>query len=239
MKVSKIVQKISLFVMVCIFSTVFFTQISRAKDDASLKSSAADLRQYFLDFENVPLGTIPDGWKIEATRQRGPLATWEVIEDDKAPSGQKVLALTRVNHDSGSTFNLCWTNKVEFLNGEISVRFKPVTGRIDQGGGIMWRVQDRNNYYVARFNPLEDNFRIYFVANGHRMMINSARVRLSSDRYHTMKIVQHDDTYECYLDGKRYLHGTDERFKSKGGVGLWTKADAATRFDDFKVELEK
>ena len=189
------------------------------------------------DFEDVPVGSLPEGWKVEATRQNGPLATWEVVEDKSAPSGEKVLALTKINHHSGSTFNLCWTDKVVFKDGTITVLFRPVSGRIDQGGGIMWRIQDRNNYYIARFNPLEDNFRIYYVSNGHRMMMNSARVSLSTNKWHSMKIVQHGDAYECYLNGKRFLHGTDNHFEKSGGVGLWTKADAVTSFDDFKVEL--
>jgi len=192
----------------------------------------------FLDFENVPIGALPDGWKVEATRQYGPLAKWEVIIDKTAPSGQKVLALTRVNHSSGATFNLCWTDKVSFRDGTIEVMFKPVRGRIDQGGGIIWRVRDRNNYYVARFNPLEDNFRVYCVANGHRMMMNSARVSLAAGKWHSMKIVQKGDRYQCYLNGKKYLEGSDDRFQKAGGVGLWTKADAVTSFDDFKVEAE-
>ncbi len=170
--------------------------------------------------------------------QYGPLSTWEVVQDKTAPSGQKVLALTKVNHNSASTFNLCWTDHVSFVDGTIKVMFRPVSGRIDEGGGIMWRVRDRNNYYVARFNPLEDNFRVYCVANGHRMMMNSARVALKAG-WHSMTIVQKGDRYECYLDGKKYLEGTDERFQKGGGVGLWTKSDAVTSFDNFTVEAYK
>ncbi len=190
-------------------------------------------------FENVPVGQIPAGWKVEATGGYGPLATWEVIKDKTAPSGEKVLALTRVNHNSWGRFNLCWTDRVSFLDGTITVAFKAVSGRIDEGGGIMWRVQDKNNYYVARFNPLEDNFRIYYVKNGGRHMIASARVKLPAGRWHTMKIVAKGNHYTCFLNGHKYLEVNDSHFTKPGGVGLWTKADAATWFDDFKVQLEK
>ena len=110
-------------------------------------------------------------------------------------------------------------------------------GRIDRGGGIMWRVKDRNNYYVARYNPLENNFRIYYVKKGKRVMIASARIALESNRWHTMKIIQRGDRFEGYLDGRRLLSGRDSHIRGAGGVGLWTKADAETEFDDFRVNV--
>jgi len=191
------------------------------------------------NFEDVAVGKLPTGWKVEATGRGKPLATWQVVEDSTAPSGGKVLALVRVNHHSGGTFNLFWTSGVPFLNGSLKVAFKANTGKIDEGGGIMWRVQDRNNYYVARFNPLEDNFRIYYVKNGGRRMIGTARVSLPAGTWHTMKIVVKGNHYACFLDGKKYLDGKDSHFKMTGGVGLWTKADAATSFDDFTVVTGK
>ena len=190
-------------------------------------------------FEGVPAGQIPKAWKAEATGVQNPLATWEVVKDPTAPSGKKVLALTKVNHHSGGTFNLCWTDRVSFLNGTLEVAFKAVSGRIDQGGGILWRARDRDNYYVARFNPLEDNFRIYYVKNAVRRMMATARVKLAAGKWHTMKIVQHGNHYACFLDDRKYLDGEDAHFTKPGGVGLWTKSDAATSFDDFKVTPDK
>ncbi len=189
------------------------------------------------DFENVSVGKLPAGWKIEATHQKGQLANWEVIEDKTAPSGTHVLSLTKVNHKSPRTFNLCWTDKVKFLDGEIEVKFKANAGNIDQGGGIIWRAQDKNNYYVARFNPLEDNFRIYYVHNGKRVMMKSVSISLAKGKWCTMKIVQHGNKFEGYLNGRKLIEGKNDLFKASGGVGLWTKADAATSFDDFKVVL--
>ncbi len=195
-------------------------------------------QNYFWDFEDVPTGSIPEGWKVEATRQKGPLPTWKVIIDSTAPSGIKVLAMAKPNHRSIGTFNLCWTDSVQMENGTLEVKFKAVKGRIDRGGGIMWRVKDRNNYYVARYNPLEDNFRIYYVKNGKRVMIASAKVSLPSGKWHTMKIIQNGDRFEGYLNGRKLLSGRDRHIKGAGGVGLWTKADAVTRFDDFSVKVK-
>jgi hypothetical protein len=187
------------------------------------------------DFENIKNGTIPPSWQISATHPKKPLAKWEVIETIGAPSGTKVLSLIKINAFYGGTFNLCYTNAVHFKDGEISVSFKANQGEIDQGGGIMWRVQDSNNYYVARFNPLEDNFRFYIVENGVRKQLSSANIRLGKG-WHKMKVVQDGDRFTGYLDGRKLLSHEDNRLRKSGGVGLWTKADAATSFDDFSVK---
>lgn len=191
-----------------------------------------------LSFENVAVGEIPANWKVEATNQHGPLATWQVVKDSTAPSGKRVLALTNPNHNYGGSFNLCWTDKVRFLNGTITVHFKANSGKEDEGGGIIWRAKDKNNYYIARYNPLEDNFRIYHIKDGVRRMLASSRLKLAAHVWHTMKIVQDGNRMSCYLNGKKYLEVKDKTFTKPGGVGLWTKADAATSFDDFSVQTK-
>ncbi len=189
-------------------------------------------------FEDVVVGKIPAGWKIEATNQKGPLATWQVIEDTTAPSGKKVLALTSPNHTFGGTFNLCWTDQIKFLNGELKVYFKANSGVEDQGGGVIWRAKDKNNYYISRYNPLENNFRIYYVKEGARRMLASARIKLPAHKWHELKIVQDGKKISGYLNGKKLLEVEDATFTQTGGVGLWTKADAATSFDNFEVKLK-
>ncbi len=196
---------------------------------------AQSSEKLFLDFEQVATGKIPDGWKTEATNQRGPLATWQVTEDKTAPSGDKVLALTRTNHISGSTFNLCWTPGYSFLNGEISVMIKANQGEEDQGGGVIWRARDKSNYYIARYNPLENNFRIYYVKDGDRRMLASARVTIPAHTWFELKIIVNNDRIIGYLDGNKYLEVKDPTFKNAGGVGLWVKADGKTSFDNFTV----
>ncbi len=209
---------------------------SGSKDEGeSTSGQESPLKIFPFSFENVPIGEIHPQWKIEATRSKGPLATWQVTEDPTAPTGQKVLALTDQNHDSGSTFNLCWTDDLSFQDGEISVSFKANTGEIDQGGGIIWRVQDKDNYYIARFNPLENNFRIYFVKDGIRRTLADAQVSLPAQKWHTLTIRQRGNQFEGLLNGKSLLKGENDVFSLAGGVGLWTKADAVTSFDTFVV----
>jgi len=192
-----------------------------------------------LSFDNVKTGQLPEGWKIEATNQKGPLATWKVIGDKTAPSGNKVLALTSPNHDFGGTFNLCWTSNIKFLNGEIKVMFKANTGIEDEGGGVIWRAKDKGNYYISRYNPLENNFRIYYVKDEARKILASARVKLPAGKWYELKITQDGKHITGYLNGKKYLEVDDNTFPESGGVGLWTKADAVTSFDDFTVEMSK
>jgi len=153
--------------------------------------------------------------------------TWKIEE--------KTLSMKK-RSDGG--FNLCYTKDVEFKNGSITVKFRANAGRIDQGGGIMWRVQDNDNYYVARFNPLEDNFRFYIVHDGMRSELASADVRLSKG-WHSMKIVQKDNKFIGYLDDKKYLEEKNSDLNKTGGVGVWTKADAQTSFDNLTIETKE
>ena len=117
---------------------------------------------------------------------------------------------------------------------ELSVKFKGVKGKEDQGGGPVWRYQDANNYYIARANPLENNFRVYKVVDGNRLQMDSARLKVTTNEWHTIKIIARNDHIQCYYNGRPYLEVTDDAFQ-KGKIGLWTKADAVTYFDDLKV----
>jgi len=182
------------------------------------------------DFEQTKSGNLPKNWQNKMTNSDKSSAIWEVEEKN----GNKILTLKEFKDKESATFNLCYTKEVQFKDGEISVKFKANSGKSDQGGGIMWRVQDKNNYYVARYNPLEDNFRFYIVKNGSRKELCSANVHLS-DGWHTMKIKQNGDKFIGYLDNKKLLECKDSTIKKSGGVGVWTKSDAATSFDEFKI----
>lgn len=192
-------------------------------------------RGWHYDFEDVREGSLPAGWQVEATRRRGPLATWQVVRDNAAPSGKHVLALTRTNHTSGSTFNLCWSPYIDFDDGEISVMLRADAGEEDQGGGVIWRARNKDNYYIARYNPLEDNFRIYYVKNGDRRMLASARLHLPAHRWIRMRIVVDGNCFTGYLDDIKYLEVHDNTFPRPGGVGVWVKADGKTSFDELVV----
>jgi len=234
LETGKDVKTLLTITMAFILAAMLGCKIKHAQAATGHKHSIAGSTSW--NFDKVPVGKLPAGWKVEATNLRGPMETWQVIKDTTAPSGKRVLAMTSPNHTFGGTFNICWTDQVSFLDGELTVRFKAVAGKGDQGGGIMWRVQDKENYYIARYNPLEDNFRFYSVNHGHRRMLADAKIALPAEKWHTMKIVQRGNRFEGYLNGKRLLDGTNNLFKKVGGVGLWTKADSVTSFDDFTVK---
>ncbi|MBI1319598.1 MAG: DUF1080 domain-containing protein [Candidatus Hydrogenedens sp.] len=172
---------------------------------------------------------LPETWKVEATNQEGPLATWELSKDLKGPAGEPVIALSSANHKSAGTFNLLWTDSRPFKDGSFEVTIKSLSGEEDQGGGVIWRVKDKNNYYVARYNPLEGNFRIYKVVEGNREQIGSADIKPEGE-WVTLKIEQTGNAIAGYINGEKLIDATDDALAEAGGAGYWTKADAATAF---------
>jgi hypothetical protein len=200
----------------------------------ALAGQASGVRTW--DFDNLPEGALPEGWKVEATGQDKPAGHWQVIQAKDAPLGPGVLELTATNHSERGVFNLCWTDAVSFQEGEIAVFLKARSGKIDQGGGPIWRVQDRNNYYIARYNPLEANVSIYYVKNGQRVMLGYTGKIDLTEAWHVLKISHQGSRIQAFIDGDlKLMVNAGDSLPDKGGVGLWTKADAATAFDNFTV----
>jgi hypothetical protein len=132
-------------------------------------------------------------------------------------------------------FNVALVQDGRHADVDITVRLRARDGRVDQGGGVVWRAKDGRNYYIARYNPLEDNYRVYYVKDGRRRQLDSADVRVAHDAWHTLRVRMIGDRIECFLDGQKHLNARDATFTEAGMVGLWTKADARTHFDDFLV----
>ena len=186
-------------------------------------------RPFDHDLEDAEVGKLPLGWISDKTGN-GQKGIWRVLEDESAPRGPKVLA--QVSPSPKYLFNLCLIDNSIFLNGEISVAFKALGGENDQGGGIVWRYVDSNNYYLARVNPLESNFRLYKVVAGRRIQIATKEgVNCAANEWHTLTIHHLDTEIVCLLDGEKHLEATDTMYKKPGKVGLWTKSDAQTFFD--------
>ncbi len=199
-----------------------------------LAGEAGGVRSW--DFDALEAGSLPEGWKVEATGQEKATAKWQVVRDEQAPLGPGILELTAPNHAESGVFNLCWTDAVRFGEGEIAVFLRARSGKIDQGGGPVWRVQNRNNYYIARYNPLEDNVSVYCVKDGKRTMLAYSGKVGWRDGWRLLKISHQGDRIRVYLDGDmKLMVNAGNYITSQGGVGLWTKADAATAFDSFTV----
>ncbi len=189
-------------------------------------------------FETNKVGAVPKGWVVAETNGAGKPATWQVIRDDSAPSKPHVVAITD-SKNTRHTYNLLMAERTKFKDLEIKVMVKAITGKEDQGGGPIWRAKDADNYYIARWNPLEDNFRVYFVKDGKRKQLASAEVKADPALWHEIEIEHEGNEIEAEFDGEKLIEVKDETFAEAGMVGLWTKADAATAFDDFQVETEK
>src|SRR5579859_5565887 len=185
-------------------------------------------------FSKNDLGKVPAGWTAERTG-KGEGSVWKVVEDKTSPSKSGV-ALAQTAVGPSSLFNLCVAEDTHYKDVEVIVAFKANHGKKDQGGGIVWRYQDANNYYIARMNPLEDNYRLYKVIGGERMQLETKEdIKIPVGEWHHLKIKHVGDMIECYLDGKRILQHNDNTIAQPGKIGLWSKADAQTYFDNFAV----
>ena len=166
-----------------------------------------------------------DGWTTVAGR-------WAVEAMPGAPSGQKVL----VQRETSNEFNVI-VAPVRYADVDVSVTFKPISGREDASGGIVFRFND-GKYYVVRANALEDNFRLYYYDRGRRQLASASVKRPALGQWHTVRVVAVGDRIQAWLNGTPRLDHRDARFKV-GAVGLWTKADSITAFDDLVIRGTK
>lgn len=189
-------------------------------------------------FEDATVGAVPKRWTVARTGA-GAGSEWKVVEDKTAPKGPRALA--QVAESPKAVFNLCVADDTNFKDVEVTVAFKAVKGIVDQGGGVVWRYADANNYYIARYNPLENNYRVYKVVDGKRTQLATKEdLKAPAGEWHTLNIQMRGNEVVCSMDGKEHLKAKDDTFAKSGKVGLWTKADAQTYFDDFRAkELSK
>lgn len=175
-------------------------------------------------FENDAVGAPPAGWTCGVTGKGSP--HWAIATD--AGTEGKVLL------QSGSgTFPWCVKDGSALADGYVEVKFKPISGREDQAGGVMWRWKDGNNYYVARANALEDNVSLYYTEGGSRKTIKYVNAPVPRDTWHTLRVEFTGRHIAVSLDGKRYIETDDTHVAGPGAVGVWTKADSVTAFKDF------
>ncbi|WP_254509364.1 prenyltransferase/squalene oxidase repeat-containing protein [Anatilimnocola floriformis] len=205
--------------------TYYATIITSWLDELEQADVNATRRRW--QFEDVPLDELPKDWTI-ANALPALSAKWEVVERD----GVRGLAQSS-SAGAYKQFHLCLSD-YRCVNVDIRVRLKAIAGELDQGGGVVWRYTDPKNYYIARWNPLEDNFRVYKVVDGVRSQLDSAKVPHRAD-WQTLRIVTYGRNIRGYLDGKLLLEAEDDQFTQPGFIGLWTKSDAVTQFADLQV----
>ncbi len=179
-----------------------------------------------VNFDDIKPGAAPAGWT--ATQTGSGTAKWAIEKDDSAPSKPNVL-----KQSGQATFPVCIKNDTSLKDGFVEVKFKPVAGKEDQAGGVIWRVQDSNNYYISRANALEDNVTIYHTINGKRVAFKNINTKVTSGVWHTLRVDFKGNKFTVTFDGTKVIEATDASFANAGKVGVWTKADSVTLFDDF------
>ena len=177
-------------------------------------------------FDRDAPGALPAGWRSGVTGSGSP--KWSVEAEPSAPSKPNVLK------QSGSgTFPWCVRPDASLADGYVEVRFKPISGSEDQAGGLVWRWKDGDNYYVARANALENNVSLYYTANGRRNTIKYVDAPVPGNVWHALRVEFSGKKIRVILDGKPYIETDDDHIPGAGAVGVWTKADSVTLFDDF------
>jgi|TARA_B100002003_G_scaffold247615_1_gene279536 hypothetical protein len=185
-------------------------------------------------FDDAPSGKAPPGWQVTLTGRGNP--HWTVVRDVGAPSGSQVL-----KQSGTASFPLCLKQDTALKDGSVEVKFKPLSGRKDQAAGLVWRCTDAHNYYVVRANALEDNVVMYKMHKGKRSSLDivgrkggyGVKVKVPRGKWGSLKVTFAGSWCAVFLNGKKLFEVEDKTFGGAGQVGLWTKADSVTLFDDF------
>jgi len=195
-----------------------------------LSASAAGVETE--NFDQHKPGSVPAGWIWGVTGTGSP--RWAVEADASAPSGLNVL------RQSGSgTFPWCVKKGASVADGFVEVKFRAEKGRQDQAGGVVWRWVDGDHYYVARANALENNVSLYYTTKGKRNTIRYVDAPVPGNIWHTLRVEFAGARIKVLLNGKAYIEAQDDHIAGAGAVGVWTKADSVTAFDDFSFGAKK
>jgi len=189
-------------------------------------------------FDGTATGAAPAGWTLGHTG-RGQ-SKWTVIADPTAPSKSKVLQQNGV-----ATYPVALLDSAQIKDGCIEVKFKAISGKEDRAAGLVWRATDLNNYYVVRANALEDNVVLYKTVGGSRLSLTTTqgaaygvKAPVPPNAWHTLRVEFKGPNFKVIYNGTPLFEVNDTTFAGAGKVGLWTKADSATLFDQFTVDCK-
>ena len=182
-------------------------------------------KAYKWSFDDVAPGGLPPGFV-------GPLGDWKVQPESAAQSAPNVLR--QLAKLSGSQFPLVYVDTLEFTDATVKVRCRPESGVEDQACGLVFRLQDKGNYFITRANALEGNVRLYKVVNGVRQQFATVNRNVTAGQWHTLEATAKGTSLSVGWDGETLIQASEATF-AKGRVGIWVKADSITAFDDFEV----
>ena len=196
-----------------------------------------------IDFNKDNAGAPPKGFSAALTGQGKP-GVWVVTRDDGAPNQGHVLAQTDADA-TGYRFPVCVYDGVTARDVDVSVKFKAVSGKKDQAAGVVWRYRDKDNYYIVRANALENNVVLYKVQRGKRedLPLKGAgrtygkQVKVPAGQWNALRVTAKGNLFAVWLNGAQLFEVEDATFGEAGKVGLWTKADSVTYFDDLQVKM--
>jgi len=186
-------------------------------------------------FDSTKPGQLPPGWLAGITGAGQP--RWTVTTDPSTPGASNVLAQSGQAASRG--YPWCVNTNVSLKDGFVEVKFKPVSGKEDQAGGVLWRWQDGDNYYVARGNALEDNVILFRTVHGVRKELRSVPMKVAPGQWHTLRADFSGSHVTVTFDGQKAMDWEDETFQKAGAVGVWTKADSVTMFENFSYGERK
>lgn len=204
---------------------------------ADLSQAGPTVPQRVWTFETDAVGSLPSGFSVGTLFDGSPAGEWRVIEAADAPSPPKVLA-QQMNRGAEHAYKVVLVDGTTATDLDLEVSFRAISGKGDMGGGLIWRAQDDRNYYITRANPLEQNIRLYRVVEGIRHQLSNFNQIIHVNKWHTLRVVSRGDHFQVFYDGTPVLDVRDQTFTS-GRVGLWTKSDAVTYFDDLRMLILK
>ena len=193
--------------------------------------SAPEARTWHFDADHPD--QLPPKFVIGTFFDGRPAGAWNVITTPKALSPPNVFAQLR---EKGADYNVVLIEDTTTTDLDLSVAFLPISGRADMGGGLIWRAKDDRNYYLIRANPLEQNIRLYHVVKGIRKMLKNYDEIIDIKTWHRLHVVNQGCRIQIFHDEKPIVDLCDETFK-EGSIGLWTKSDAVTYFDDLRLQI--
>ena len=216
-------------ISVIISATLGFGIISAQAETSSLTSA--------WNFDREQPGALPSEFSVGTLFDGRPAGDWQVLATNRAKSPPYVLAQLMAK-GAEHAYKVVLSKEVIASDLNLAVSFLPIQGQADMGGGLIWRAADDRNYYLARANPLEQNIRVYRVEKGIRRLLENFNQTIDVRQWHTLRVTHQGYHLNIFFDDKPVFDLCDKTFQT-GMIGLWTKSDAVTYFDDLQLQQLK
>ncbi len=231
-------KRIAAILLLGLVESLFLVAVKTAAAQSEHPLSLQDVstpaaKSVTFDFDHFPTGSVSDDF-VPVLSGVGQSIVWQIRTEPTARSGQKVLAQTS-SEEGNPRFPLLIYKKLTEKNVEAGVSFKPISGKVDQAGGLIVRYQDQDHFYMVSANALEDEVRLYKVIDGVRHPIAGANTHIGTGEWHWMKLIVKDNHFQVFLEDALLFEADDTTYPQAGQIGLATKSDGVTVFDDFYI----